>query len=125
LEEKKFMAKADVSRITFDSNSMEAEMKSYSSQISVKVLETERKNLFDEVEILKKALSEFKSAKIEVVSKEEKSKIQKERVRYVKEWRKYKRIANEMISAIVENCNMTKATVCVSLIIQNYLKDFI
>ncbi len=119
------MAKADVSRITFDSNSMEAEMKSYSSQISVKVLETERKNLFDEVEILKKALSEFKSAKIEVVSKEEKSKIQKERVRYVKEWRKYKRIANEMISAIVENCNMTKATVCVSLIIQNYLKDFI
>ena len=115
LEEKKFMAKAELSRLTFDSNTMEGELKGYVNLVPIGVLEAERKKLFDEVESLKEALSEFRSAKVEVVSKEEKARIQKERVKYVKEWRKYKRIANEMISAIVENCNMSKASICVSL----------
>ncbi len=99
---------------------MEGELKGYVSLVPIGVLEAERKKLFDEVESLKEALSEFRSAKVEVVSKEEKARIQKERVKYVKEWRKYKRIANEMISAIVENCNMSKASICVSLCIFSF-----
>ncbi len=99
---------------------MEGELKGYVNLVPIGVLEAERKKLFDEVESLKEALSEFRSAKVEVVSKEEKARIQKERVKYVKEWRKYKRIANEMISAIVENCNMSKASICVSLCIFSF-----
>jgi len=43
-----------------------------------------------------------------LVTKEEKAKIRKEYEKYVKEWRKLKRISNEMISTIQENCNIKK-----------------
>ena len=76
MEEKKFMAKAELSRLTFDSNNMKTELDGFGSQeVPIAEIEEEREKLFSQVEEMKEVLSKFKSTKVEFVSKEEKAKV--------------------------------------------------
>lgn len=117
LEEKRINAKGELDRLKFDNSRMESEIKSYGSQVPISELEKQNKTLAKEVEELKERLSQIKGANVEFISKEEKSKIQKEHVASVKLWKKYKRIANEMIATIVDNCNIKKPKLCEDLCI--------
>lgn len=117
LEEKKINAKGELSRVQFDNSRMDKEIKGFGDQVPIGELERQNKELATEVEVLKEQLSKMKGANVEFISKDEKSKIQKEHTASVKLWRKYKRIANEMIATIVENCNMSKAKLCEDLCI--------
>jgi len=112
LEEKKMMAKGELGRLQFDNNRIERELKSFGNQVPLNELIQENQALFGQVEELKERLYTFKTANVELVTKEEKTKLQKERNNIVKLWKKYRRIANEMIATILENCNIKKAVLC-------------
>jgi hypothetical protein len=108
LDERIIMAKGELNRLILENGRLDAEIKNYGDKVPLPLLENNFKCLFNEVESLKENLNKYKSAKIEFVSKEQKAKIQKEYEKYAKEWRKYKRISNEMIATIVENCGIKK-----------------
>lgn len=75
LEEKKFMAKAEMSRLNFDSNNIQTELNGFGNETPIETLQEEKKELFNEVEDLKQVLSKYRAAKQEVVSKEDKKKV--------------------------------------------------
>ena len=133
LDEKIFTCKNELTLIRNENSRLESAMKGYSDKIPLPDLERSVKSLADEVEELKLRLHDLKSAKTEVFTKQEKLKvylifnfflffflaivfllkIQKEHEKCVKDWRKTRRIANEMMSVIIENCGMKKAQICV------------
>jgi len=115
LEEKIIVIKGETGRIKMENNRLEGEIRNAGDKTPLPELESQIKSLFDEVESLKERLGQQKSAKVEVVSKEEKIKIQNEYEKYNKLWRKYKRIANEIIATIVENCDIRKPQLCEDL----------
>lgn len=112
LDEQVFTLKNEVNLIKNENSRYENELRGHSDKVPLPELEKSVKKLHDEVDELKTKLHELKSAKTEVVSKEEKTKILKEREKLVKEWRKYKRIAMEMLNIILDNGNMKKDKLC-------------
>ena len=137
LEEKIIVTKGETGRVKMENNRLEGEIRNAGDKTPIPELESQFKCLFEEVESLKERLGQHKSAKVEVVSKEEKTKvsiikvlfisprfttilfynwqIQNEYEKYNKLWRKYKRIANEIIATIVENCDIKKPQLCEDL----------
>jgi len=77
LDEQVFTLKSEVNLIKNENSRYEVELRGHSDKVPLPELEKSVKKLHDEVDELKTKIHELKSAKTEVVSKEEKTKVYK------------------------------------------------
>lgn len=69
------MAKGELGRLQFDNNRIERELKGFGNQVPIGELKEENEVLFSQVEELKERLYKFKTANVELFTKEEKNKV--------------------------------------------------
>jgi 26S proteasome regulatory subunit (ATPase 3-interacting protein) len=115
LDEKIHIGKADLSRIKNENARIETQLKNFEGKVPLEDLQSQMADLNEQVNELTSRVNTCKSANTTLITKEEKAKTQKVYEKYAKDWRKLKRIANEMISTIEENCNMKKKQICEDL----------
>ncbi|XP_034045809.1 homologous-pairing protein 2 homolog [Thalassophryne amazonica] len=97
----------EVQSLTQTCRHLEAELKELSSSLTTEEMTSEIKALKAECSRYKTRLEKIKSA-ANHVTPEEKDKVYKERTVYVKEWKKRKRLASDMINAILEGYPKSK-----------------
>lgn len=86
---------------------LEAELHLFSGVLSTAAAREELSNIYPEIENLRAKLSKLKEGRV-LISKEEKEKVYNNREKYVKEWRKRKRIASDILNSILEGYPKTK-----------------
>ncbi|XP_061185718.1 homologous-pairing protein 2 homolog [Saccostrea echinata] len=86
---------------------LDAELRGLNSSVSTEEAVLQLKRLTDECEACKGKLKTLKEGG-KTVSPEEKDRIYTARTKYVKEWRKRKRISNDILGAILEGYPKTK-----------------
>ncbi|KAE8283398.1 Proteasome 26S ATPase subunit 3-interacting protein [Larimichthys crocea] len=98
---------AELQSLTQSCRQLDAELKELSSSLTTEEMVSEIKELKAECSGYTARLEKIKSATNHVTPKE-KEKVYKERDVYVKEWKKRKRLASDMINAILEGYPKSK-----------------
>ncbi|XP_060945841.1 homologous-pairing protein 2 homolog [Limanda limanda] len=98
---------ADAQSLTQTCKQLDAELKELNSSLTVNEMESEIRELKAECSGYRARLEKIKTA-TNYVTPEEKEKVCKERTVYVKEWKKRKRLASDMIDAILEGYPKSK-----------------
>ena len=80
---------------------LESEFKNFDSMLSTDSAKAEIEKLCPEIEQLKSKLGKLKEGRV-LISKEEKEKVYKNREKFVKEWRKRKRMTSDILNSILE-----------------------
>ncbi|RUS89672.1 hypothetical protein EGW08_002593 [Elysia chlorotica] len=80
---------------------LETELQAYNRLITTAEAQTQVDKIYPEIDRLKEKLSHLKEGRL-LISKEEKDALYKGRERYVKEWRKRKRITSDILNSILE-----------------------
>ncbi|KAL5006362.1 hypothetical protein ScPMuIL_015168 [Solemya velum] len=91
----------DVKTTTTVVQQLESEMKHWNSSISTEEAQKQLEELTSQVEEYKKKLSSLKEGGV-VISEKDREAIYSARTKYAKEWRKRKRITNDILGAILE-----------------------
>ncbi|KAK7109465.1 homologous-pairing protein 2 homolog [Littorina saxatilis] len=86
---------------------LEAELKSYASALTTDQARAECEKTHQQITTIKAKINKLKEGRV-LVSKEDREKVQKRRVLCVKEWRKRKRMSNDIVNAILEGYPKTK-----------------
>lgn len=136
LDEKIALSGGDLNRVKAENAKMDAELNVGKEKVPIAQLEARLNELKQETDEMNAKLKSLKSANVKPITKEEKNKvskmfaiifktdrtvfiliesiqIQKENDKLVTSWRKYKRIANEMVATILENSSMKKSELIV------------
>ncbi|RVE69769.1 hypothetical protein OJAV_G00081050 [Oryzias javanicus] len=98
---------AEVQTLTQSCRELDAELKELNSSLTTEEMAAEIQQLKAECSGYRERLQKIKSA-TNHVTPEEKEKVYKERDVYVKEWRKRKRLASDMMDAILEGYPKSK-----------------
>lgn len=98
---------AELQSLTQNCRQLDAELKELNSSLTTEEMTKEIKELKAECSGYKTRLEKIKSA-TNHVTPEEKEKVSKERNLYVKEWKKRKRLASDMINSILEGYPKSK-----------------
>ncbi|XP_071327659.1 homologous-pairing protein 2 homolog [Trachinotus anak] len=98
---------AEAQSLTQSCRQLDAELKELNSSLTTEEMMSEIQELKDECSGHRAHLEKIKSA-TNHVTPEEKEKVYKERTVYVKEWKKRKRLASDMINAILEGYPKSK-----------------
>ncbi|XP_008302522.1 homologous-pairing protein 2 homolog [Stegastes partitus] len=98
---------AEVQSLTQSCRQLDSELKELNSSLTTEEMVSEIQELKTECSGYRARLEKIKSA-ANHVTPEEKEKVYKERDVYVKEWRKRKRLASDMINAILEGYPKSK-----------------
>ncbi|XP_070838186.1 homologous-pairing protein 2 homolog [Chaetodon trifascialis] len=98
---------AEVQTLTQSCRQLDAELKELSSSLTTEEMVSEIQELKAECSGYRARLEKIKSA-TNHVTPEEKEKVYKEQSVYVKEWKKRKRLASDMINAILEGYPKSK-----------------
>ncbi|XP_042361598.1 homologous-pairing protein 2 homolog [Plectropomus leopardus] len=98
---------AEVQSLTQSCRQLDAELKELSSSLTTEEMMSEIKELKAECSGYRARVEKIKSA-TNHVTPEEKEKVYKEQNVYVKEWKKRKRLASDMINAILEGYPKSK-----------------
>ncbi|KAM9346392.1 homologous-pairing protein 2 homolog [Symphorus nematophorus] len=98
---------AEVQSLTQSCRQLDAELKELNSSLTTEEMVSEIQELKAECSGYRARLEKIKSA-TNHVTPEEKEKVYKERDVYVKEWKKRKRLASDMINAILEGYPKSK-----------------
>ncbi|XP_053194284.1 homologous-pairing protein 2 homolog isoform X3 [Scomber japonicus] len=98
---------AEVQSLTQSCRQLDAELKELNSSLTTEEMISEIRELKAECSGYRARLEKIKSA-TNHVTPEEKEKVYKDRDVYVKEWRKRKRLASDMINAILEGYPKSK-----------------
>ncbi|CAG5898007.1 unnamed protein product [Menidia menidia] len=98
---------AEVQSLTQSCKQLDAELKELNSSLTTEEMVAEIRELKAECSGYKARLDKIKSA-TNHVTPEEKAKVYKERDVYVKEWKKRKRLASDMMNAILEGYPKSK-----------------
>ncbi|XP_046893788.1 homologous-pairing protein 2 homolog [Hypomesus transpacificus] len=96
-----------VQAVTQDCRQLETELKQLNSSLTTADMMSEIQQLKAECSGYRERLEKIKSA-TNHITPEEKEKVYKDRNLYVKEWKKRKRLASDMISAILEGYPKSK-----------------
>ncbi|KAM4598675.1 homologous-pairing protein 2 homolog isoform 2-T2 [Polymixia lowei] len=96
-----------VQSISHSCRQLDAELKELNSSLTTEEMISEIQELKTECSVYRARLEKIKAA-TNHVTPEEKEKVYKERGVYVKEWKKRKRLASDMISAILEGYPKSK-----------------
>lgn len=115
LDEKIILTSSELNRLAEDNRRTESEIQKYEETVPLSQLRGKLSELNEEVRALNDRLDNLKKENIKPITKEEKSKLQKDNEKYAKEWRKLKRITNDMINAILDNSSMKKKQLCEDL----------
>ena len=86
---------------------LESELKIYNRLITTAEARRQLSKIYSETEKLKEKLLHLKEGRV-LISKEEKDALYNGRERYVKEWRKRKRITSDILNCILEGYPKTK-----------------
>lgn len=86
---------------------LESELKSFDNMLSTDCARSELSELYPEIEKLRTKLEKLKEGRV-LISKEEKDSVYNNRSKFVKEWRKRKRISNDILNSILEGYPKTK-----------------
>ncbi|CAL1542107.1 unnamed protein product [Lymnaea stagnalis] len=86
---------------------LETELQQYNGTMSTNMARSELSQIYPEIEALKLKLTKLKEGRV-LISKEEKEIIFKNREKYVKEWRKRKRTASDILNSIMEGYPKSK-----------------
>ncbi|GFR95572.1 homologous-pairing protein 2 homolog [Elysia marginata] len=86
---------------------LESELQLYNGLITTDEARRQLSQIYPEIDKLKEKLSKLKEGRV-LISKEEKDTVYKGREKYVKEWRKRKRITNDILNSILEGYPKTK-----------------
>lgn len=89
-------------------NQLDKEVRNLNSSLTTEEIQAQIQQLTKENSLLSEKLSKLKVGNVTVISKEEKDKVCEERRKYVKEWRKRKRMTNDILGAILEGYPKTK-----------------
>ncbi|CAL8081035.1 unnamed protein product [Orchesella dallaii] len=87
----------------------QSELKMVSSSMTTDEARALVTKLTKETQELSAKYATLSAAQGEVMSKEERNKIRKDREKGIKEWKTRKRICMDMVNTILDNCEMTKA----------------
>uniref|UniRef100_A0A3Q3XPX4 Leucine zipper with capping helix domain-containing protein n=1 Tax=Mola mola TaxID=94237 RepID=A0A3Q3XPX4_MOLML len=98
---------AEAQSLTQSCRQLDAELKELSSSLTTEEMVSEIEELRGECAGYRARLEKIKSA-TNHVTPEEKDKVYKERDVYVKEWRKRKRLASDMINTVLEGYPKSK-----------------
>ncbi|XP_047427189.1 homologous-pairing protein 2 homolog [Mugil cephalus] len=98
---------AEVQSLTQSCRQLETELKELNSSLTTEDMTSEIRGLKEECSGYRARLEKIKSA-TNHVTPQEKEKVYKERDVYVKEWKKRKRLASDMINAILEGYPKSK-----------------
>ncbi|XP_030264548.1 homologous-pairing protein 2 homolog [Sparus aurata] len=98
---------AELQSLTQSCRQLDAELKELSSALTTEEMVSEIQELKEECSGYRARLQKIKSARNHITP-EEKEKVYKERDVYVKEWKKRKRLASDMINAILEGYPKSK-----------------
>ncbi|XP_022595286.1 homologous-pairing protein 2 homolog [Seriola dumerili] len=98
---------AEAQSLTQSCRQLDAELKELNSSLTTEEMMSEIRELKAECSEYRARLEKIKSA-TNHVTPEEKEKVYKERTVYVKEWKKRKRLASDMINAILEGYPKSK-----------------
>ncbi|XP_051243173.1 homologous-pairing protein 2 homolog isoform X2 [Dicentrarchus labrax] len=98
---------AEVQSLTQSCKQLDAELKELNSSLTTEEMISEIQELKAECSGYRERLEKIKSA-TNHVTPEEKEKVYKERTIYVKEWKKRKRLASDMINSILEGYPKSK-----------------
>uniref|UniRef100_A0A0B7A6W4 Homologous-pairing protein 2 homolog n=1 Tax=Arion vulgaris TaxID=1028688 RepID=A0A0B7A6W4_9EUPU len=86
---------------------VESELQLFNGLLSTAAAREELSKIYPDIENLKNKLGKLKEGRV-LISKEEKDKVFKNREKYVKEWRKRKRITSDILNSILEGYPKTK-----------------
>ncbi|XP_046548943.1 homologous-pairing protein 2 homolog [Haliotis rubra] len=86
---------------------LESELKTLNNAMSTDDAKMETERIENEMVSLEEKLRKLKEGQV-LITPQEKDKVYKERVKYVKEWKKRKRISTDIINAILEGYPKTK-----------------
>ena len=86
---------------------LESELQHYSGLISTNEARTQLSQTYPQIDKLQQKLSKLKEGRV-LISKEEKDFVYKGRERCVKEWRRRKRMASDILGSILEGYPKTK-----------------
>ncbi|KAG7492325.1 hypothetical protein MATL_G00013240 [Megalops atlanticus] len=96
-----------VQAVTQSCRQLDSELKELNSALTTKEMRSEIQELKQECTMYRERLEKIKSA-TNHISPEDKEKVYKEQNLYVKEWRKRKRLASDMMGAILEGYPKSK-----------------
>ncbi|XP_059155998.1 homologous-pairing protein 2 homolog isoform X2 [Physella acuta] len=86
---------------------LESELHKFNALVSTVDARAQLGQIYPEIEALKAKLGKLKEGRV-LISKEDKDKVVKNREKYVKEWRKRKRTASDILNSILEGYPKTK-----------------
>ncbi|GAB1601143.1 homologous-pairing protein 2 homolog [Argonauta hians] len=89
-------------------NSLDREQKQLNSCLSTEEAKQQLATYTQQNAVLSEKLAKLKSGNTVVITKEEKEKVYQDRQKFVKEWKKRKRMANDILNAILEGYPKTK-----------------
>ncbi|XP_072299096.1 homologous-pairing protein 2 homolog [Eucyclogobius newberryi] len=98
---------ADLQSLTQNCRQLDSELKELNNSLTTEDMNNEIKQLKEECSGFKSRLEKIKSA-TNHVTPEEKEKVSKEQILYVKEWKKRKRLASDMMNSILEGYPKSK-----------------
>uniref|UniRef100_A0A665VMS0 Homologous-pairing protein 2 homolog n=1 Tax=Echeneis naucrates TaxID=173247 RepID=A0A665VMS0_ECHNA len=98
---------AEAQSLTHSCRQLDSELKELNSSLTTEEMMSEIRALKEECSRYRARLEKIKSA-TNHVTPEEKEKVYKERTVYVKEWKKRKRLASDMMNAILEGYPKSK-----------------
>nr|KAI8740543.1 putative homologous-pairing protein 2 [Biomphalaria glabrata] len=107
MDQKISLLNAQIQKMQEEINKIESELHLYQSKISTENARTELGTIYPEIDLLKDKLAKLKEGRV-LISKEEKDKVFKNREKFVKEWRKRKRIATDILNSVLEGYPKTK-----------------
>ncbi|KAH9499143.1 PSMC3 interacting protein [Bulinus truncatus] len=107
MDQAKFHLNAQNQKLQEEINKLESELRFYQGIISTECARLELGNIYSDISILQAKLAQLKEGRI-LISKEEKDKVIEIREKYVKEWRKRKRISMDIINSVLEGYPKTK-----------------
>ncbi|GFN98959.1 homologous-pairing protein 2 homolog [Plakobranchus ocellatus] len=90
-----------------ETRKLESELQIFNNLITTDEARRQLSQIYPEISKLKEKLSKLKEGRV-LISKEEKEQVYKGREKYVKEWRKRKRIASDILGSILEGYPKTK-----------------
>ncbi|XP_076461631.1 homologous-pairing protein 2 homolog [Babylonia areolata] len=90
-----------------ETRKLEADLRNYASALTTEEAKAECEKTRKQIEVLKAKISRLKEGTV-LVSKEDRDKVLQRRNFCVKEWRKRKRMSNDIINAIMEGYPKTK-----------------
>ncbi|KAJ0057901.1 hypothetical protein NL108_003045, partial [Boleophthalmus pectinirostris] len=98
---------AELQTLTQNCRQLDSELKELNNSLTTEEITQEIKQLKEDCSALKTRLEKIKSA-TNHVTPEEREKVYKERNLYVKEWKKRKRLASDMMNSILEGYPKSK-----------------